>query len=310
MSLSRELEQLRRIYKNVELGEIMRLWLRRRRCAARSLASPLAPRSTTGVRWVVSLTTLPSRIHRIRGTLNSLLDQTEPADEIVLAVPKYSRREQTSYRIPDWLKRSNTVTILPCEDLGPATKLLPVLKRTNDPETRIAVVDDDVVYPPDFLANLRIWNQQYPNNALAYSGWSLANSLKYRDSQVFYGTELRFPKAVDVLRGTWGYVVRRGFFDDRVFDFASVPNECYFVDDVFFSCTSCGTWNRAADRPVSFASDVHLVNARRRSVVSRKQRRPEQPGGGGFLPGVVGGLREAFRRTPWCNLVRTGGFSF
>ncbi len=213
----------------------MRLWLRRARCAARGLASPLAPCSTTGVRWVVSLTTLPSRIHRIRGTLNSLLDQTEPADEIVLAVPKYSRREQTSYRIPDWLKRSNTVTILPCEDLGPATKLLPVLKRTDDPETRIAVVDDDVVYPPDFLANLRIWNQQYPNNALAYSGWSLTNSLKYRESHLVYGTELRFPKAVDVLRGTWGYVVRRGFFDDRVFDFASVPNECHFVDDVFFS---------------------------------------------------------------------------
>lgn len=235
MSLNRELKQLRRIYKNVELGEIAKLWMRRARCAARSLASPPTPRSTTGVRWIVSLTTLPSRIHRIRGTLNSLLDQTEPADEIVLAVPNFSRREQASYRIPNWLERSKYVTILPCEDLGPATKLLPVLKRTENPETRIAVVDDDVVYPPDFLANLQQWSRRYPNSAVAYSGWTLTNSLKYRDSQVSYGTELRFPKAVDVLRGTWGYVVRRGFFDDRVFDFASVPNECYFVDDVFFS---------------------------------------------------------------------------
>jgi hypothetical protein len=58
---------------------------------------------------IVTLTTIPDRIHFLEETLTSLQSQTRPPDEIVINVPLYSRRfrtegsEQMRYSIPDWL---------------------------------------------------------------------------------------------------------------------------------------------------------------------------------------------------------------
>ena len=65
---------------------------------------PISPPSRP--RLVISLTTIPSRIGRIKAVLNSLIDQTVPADDILLAVPGHSRCAKaaaTTYR-PSWAK--------------------------------------------------------------------------------------------------------------------------------------------------------------------------------------------------------------
>ncbi len=76
---------------------------------------------------MVSLTSLPSRLPYIATTLKSLLRQERLPKRIRLNLPAFSKREQTAYVIPDWLKNLQSVEIVSCEDYGPATKLIPSL---------------------------------------------------------------------------------------------------------------------------------------------------------------------------------------
>src|SRR2546423_1101232 len=80
-------------------------------------------------RVIASLSTLPDRINHLRPTLQSLLTQTRPPDEIVVAIPEFCIREQKAYAIPDYLLRLPRVRILRCEkDWGPATKFIPTIQ--------------------------------------------------------------------------------------------------------------------------------------------------------------------------------------
>src|SRR5437764_713289 len=58
-----------------------------------------------GRRVIASLSTVPGRINNLRPTIRSLLKQTRPLDEIVLAIPAFSIREQRPYGVPEYLLR-------------------------------------------------------------------------------------------------------------------------------------------------------------------------------------------------------------
>ena len=107
---------------------------------------------------VISITTLPSRIGKIRPTLDSLLAGRVVPDKIFLPLPKLSRRENCAYEIPAFLKdkdycRDIIEVIEVGSDSGPGTKVLGVLNRLSDPCYLIAA-DDDVRYKPGFLSGL------------------------------------------------------------------------------------------------------------------------------------------------------------
>jgi hypothetical protein len=101
---------------------------------------------------IVSLTTLPSRIHLLRPTLDSLASQTHKPDGIFLCLPRWSTREQCAYERPSWLSAYEPlVRIVPCdEDYGPGTKLLGCLPHLPNP-CCLVIVDDDLVYRPFVL---------------------------------------------------------------------------------------------------------------------------------------------------------------
>ena len=54
-------------------------------------------------RVIVSLSTLPDRIANLEPTLDCLINQTRAPDEIVLALPEFSLRQQEPYVIPEYL---------------------------------------------------------------------------------------------------------------------------------------------------------------------------------------------------------------
>src|SRR5438046_5595485 len=107
-------------------------------------------------RVIVSLSTVTDRINNLRPTIRSLLRQTRPPDEIILAVPEFSIREERPYIVPEYLLRLPRVRILRSRrDWGPATKFIPVIQQelaAGGGNTLIMVLDDDRVYPRDALA--------------------------------------------------------------------------------------------------------------------------------------------------------------
>lgn len=182
-------------------------------------------------RIVVSMTTIPERASRIMPALRSLLDQTCPADRILLAWPAHSLRTNAPYPAPPALPAG--VELLGCEDYGPATKLLAALR--VEPNAAIVAVDDDVLYPRDFVETLLNAHRAAPKAALGYRGWQLEPETDPRDLDHVFATAVAIPTPVDVLLGTWGYLVPASAFDDAVYDFGSYPPEVRWVDDVWFS---------------------------------------------------------------------------
>lgn len=100
---------------------------------------------------VVSLTTIPIRIEHIEQTIKSLLYQDRLPKKIYLNIPHKSFRDGSEYTIPKWLENLNALEIVrPDLDYGPSTKFIPTLER-HDVNQLILVVDDDHLYPPNFI---------------------------------------------------------------------------------------------------------------------------------------------------------------
>lgn len=189
-------------------------------------------------RYVISLSTIPDRIHLIGPTLASLLDQSVRVDEIAINVPYISRKGLT-YHIPRWLKDMKTVTIHRVDkDEGPATKLLPTLRRES-PHTRIIVVDDDNIYNSGMLKHLITQFEkkqcQRERIALTNYGFHLAPDgklppMKERVRAVFASAE-----DVDLLQGFSGFLVIPEFFPREAYTIENCPKEAISVDDIWFT---------------------------------------------------------------------------
>nr|VFJ59792.1 MAG: hypothetical protein BECKFW1821A_GA0114235_109414 [Candidatus Kentron sp. FW] len=195
---------------------------------------------------VVSLTSIPSRIPHIENTLKTLLTQSLAPRRIELNIPEFSFREQRPYVIPDAIGRLEGVTVLPCKDFGPATKLIPALLR-HGPDQAIVAVDDDYLYPKNMLKNFHEGMKRYPNVVLANSGWIVPPDCLDRPTTFWsdlwsipptpsLSTRLKTPKEVDIIQGYSGYLVCPGFFDKNAIQaHDTAPKALWFVDDVWIS---------------------------------------------------------------------------
>ena len=187
---------------------------------------------------VVSLTTIPSRIDALAPTLKSLLRQT--------ARPAWSRREQRAYVVPEWLRALRSVTLVACDDEGPATKFLPTL-RAAPADQPVGVLDDERIYHARLLERFAALGRTHPDEVVSAAGWRAPADFIDRPTTLWTrltgapcvpirANQLRRPRRVDVVQGLHGYVVRPRFFDLAALgDFAGAPAAARFVDDVWLS---------------------------------------------------------------------------
>jgi len=99
---------------------------------------------------IVSMTTSPKRITSLKPVLKRLMEQTVQPDRIVLNLPHVFKRTGETYDIPDYLYQP-WLYINRCEDIGPATKIIPTRSLVKDPETIIISVDDDILYKKNMI---------------------------------------------------------------------------------------------------------------------------------------------------------------
>ncbi|MGN6099725.1 MAG: glycosyltransferase family A protein [Devosia sp.] len=252
-------------YRNVRLDRIVGLYARAATIGwRRPVARIPQPRPE---RVVVSLSTIPSRVDHLRSVLHSLLDQSVPADRIILALPAHSARENRPYPPRSALRLPPGVDVLDCPDLGPATKLLPA--RAAEPGAALIVVDDDVIYPPRFIETLLMAHRKLPGAALAYRGVRLAPDRAFPDLEHDFATAVREPLPVDILFGTWGYLLPPGALTDATGEAPS--GELRWVDDVWVS----GQLARRGIRRFVVAADeipIESMNAARRSLAGGPNR--------------------------------------
>jgi len=126
---------------------------------------------TNYLQVVASLTTIPSRIHSCKATIDSLIHQV---DHVYVSVATFYKRFSTGIDIPDFFKEYNNVTIVMGEDKGPATKYLGALHLLEN--IWIFFCDDDQVYSdivPRMLQcvdSLDVYQNRYVNIKHTSSG--------------------------------------------------------------------------------------------------------------------------------------------
>lgn len=188
-------------------------------------------------RVVVSMTSTPDRIDRMMPTLNSLLDQSVRVDEIILNIP-YVNMKGKDFQIPHWMNGLLNIVIRRVKiDEGPATKLLPTL-RSEDQQTRIVVVDDDVIYHSRTVERIVAEFERH-NGTKAISNYGVRINGKLKVPTSNYSRAMYFftPKGrrVDLLQGFSGFVVCGSLFPENVYRLSEGPEEAKSVDDVWFS---------------------------------------------------------------------------
>src|SRR5947199_7936422 len=223
-------------------------------------------------RVIVSLSTVPDRINNLRPTIRSLLKQTRPPDEIVLAIPEFSVREQRPYVVPKYISRLPRVRVLRWpEDWGPARKFIGVLRdelEAGRENTLIMVVDDDRLYPRDALETYLYYSEQLPNAALCFRGAAMPSTLDWDDAKMIYAKDLRDPRPVAVITGCGSYLVQPRFFDQSLWDYSGAPPVAFYIDDIWISA-----WlsRRGVKRYVIPASArMRSVSRQRRTVSLNK----------------------------------------
>lgn len=242
---------------------------RKRRRQVRFIRETLAANRTFDNRRVIaSLTTVPDRINNLSPTIRSLLKQTRPPDEIVLAIPEFSVREQRPYEVAKYISRSPRVRILHCRrDWGPATKLIPIVREelaAGRGDTLIMVVDDDRVYPRDALETYLHYNQQLPDAALCFRGAVMPRNLDWRDARMTKASELRQPEAVAVITGCGSYLIQPRFFDESLWDYSQAPKGAFYMDDIWIS--GCLTRRKVQRYVVPASAMMRSVRRQRRTL--------------------------------------------
>jgi hypothetical protein len=246
---------------------------RKRRRQVRFIRETLAAnRKFDNRRIIASLSTVPDRIDNLRPTIQSLLKQTRPPDEIVLAIPEFSIREQRPYVVPEYLLRLPRVRVLRCaKDWGPATKFIGAIQdelAAGRENTLIMVVDDDRLYPRDALETYLFYSEQLPNAALCFRGAAMPSTLDWDDAKMIYAKDLREPRPVAVITGCGSYLVRPRFFDQSLWDYSRAPSVAFYIDDIWISA-----WlsRRGVKRYVIPASArMRSVSRQRRTVSLNK----------------------------------------
>jgi hypothetical protein len=116
------------------------------------------PKINTDKKVIISLTTTPHLINKIKPTIKSLLDQSVKVDEIVLNIPENS--DGLIYNTPEIYK--DMVTIKKSSiDYGKSTSIIPTLLRECN-ECIIISLEDKYIYGYDFIES--IVNESIKNN--------------------------------------------------------------------------------------------------------------------------------------------------
>lgn len=127
---------------------------------------------------IVSLTTTPNRIHKIKPMIKSILNQTVRIDQIVLNIP-----HGKNFKVPKELE--NMINVYTCgRDYGSGTKCIPTILRENDSDTLIIMLEDKFIYGENFIENLIEEFKQNSQYCLYCKGTIVAKSGFFKEDIV------------------------------------------------------------------------------------------------------------------------------
>jgi hypothetical protein len=228
---------------------------------------------------VVTLTSIPPRYANLPAKLASLARQTVRPDRVELQIPREYRRfpglPPALPPLPDWVHVCEAE-----KDYGPATKVLPAVRRWRGTHTDLLICDDDRLQDRHWMHRFVEGRKLRPNDILCERGWTIearfgmtraqpdlpraeyapkqGRTLAYRLKRIAslnlaHPPRRLYVKAgyVEVFEGFLGALMPADALTDAAFD---IPEIVWTVDDVWLSGMAWknGTkvWVNAMPRPV------------------------------------------------------------
>ena len=220
------------------------MWLARRhlfelRIRIGAHIRPMIQRPAGGI--VVSVTTHPARISTFRLPLLSLLNQTMRPERVVLSLLTHEFPDRA---LPDYLTRlaeRRRIEIIWAQgDMRSYAKLIPVLE--TYPDSTIVTADDDVLYPPTWLATLVRVAQRLPGAIVGYRArptsrrpdGSLSPYAEWEPEGLGCLNLGRTTAREVMLTGVGGVLYPPGSLPTEVSDVKLARSICPTADDVWF----------------------------------------------------------------------------
>lgn len=206
---------------------------------------------------IVTLTSVPPRFQYLGGFFAALGQQRQRPEAVELYIPRRYRRfpgERPALpELPDW------VTVIEIEDdLGPATKILPAIRRHRGKGIDLLFCDDDCRYDAGWTARFARMRRNRPEDALAEFGTrlraqtglvrrdpprpglrmapptdeELANGRARRNLEGKPLPVVRQAGYASILCGFAGAAINTDWLDDSAF---AMPPSAYLVDDIWLS---------------------------------------------------------------------------
>lgn len=191
---------------------------------------------------IVGLTTIPERLEKgiIKKCIKSMLNQTIPADYIVVNIPEISSKGvKYDYNAAHELLKLDEKIIIRwgINDEGPITKLfgtLDFIESKGIIDGKIVLVDDDVEY--DKLVIEYLTSQNYP--AVGFAGRQLSINNKVKDL-IYHDEHSRKIEKIDFLEtyASVCYDINLFNINDMRLWVKQLPPETFYVDDIII-----GAW--------------------------------------------------------------------
>lgn len=183
-------------------------------------------------KWIVSLTTTPKRIENLQNCINRIYKwKIIPPLIIINIAKKYKRWPNEELNIPKIMNifEPRVKIIVHEEDEGPGLKLIGTIKYLKkNPEqftpTAIITIDDDIIYPNNFMIDMFIKHTKNPDYIICRKGFIWSDYLKMG------GTPLNLEIPVDIAEGFGSILYPYKYFETN--DFLNYWNYILKIDDV------------------------------------------------------------------------------
>jgi hypothetical protein len=182
------------------------------------------PRVNVKNKVIVSMATTVNDLNDIKSTINSILDQTVHADQIIISIPG-----SKELMLPNFIKDHKIILVHNVsKQFDKSSSFLSPLLREKDGEAIIVVVDDKVVYGSDFLETLIEASIAHPNNVIFIKGYKASNLIS--DNK-----KIDVPYINDIISVADGVLIKPKFFDIDILSFEHTPAGLETNPDILLS---------------------------------------------------------------------------
>lgn len=240
------LDKIRKLYRSLRsvVGKVVNVETLYTLYALFSNRVGVSDESSSENEFIISLTSIPSRMNKLHVVIESLLRQTVKPSRIVLWLSEYDRngnRILDKEKIPFLLRRQikRGLEISYCDDIRSYRKLLPTLQKY--PGANVITADDDIIYPKDWFELLYAAHLRFPECVACYRGVKIGfdvdgRLLPYSD---WPESEDNMDPRFDIFpQGCGGIMYPKGIFNEELFNKDVFMDICLTADDIWFKAMS------------------------------------------------------------------------